>query len=106
MKYKISIGALVMLSLFISCQSKSKEPAVTARPPVMVEVIVAGAEDVASSLEVNGTVVSNEMVELRPEISGRLVYLNIPDGARVSKGTVLAKVAEIELKRLMDQLGN
>ena len=103
MKYKSSMGALVVISLFISCQSKSKDPAAKAKPPVMVEVIIAGAKDVASSLEVNGTVISNEMVELRPEISGRLTYLNIPDGAKVSKGTILAKVNDADLQAQMEQ---
>ena len=103
MKYISSIGALVVSSLFISCQSNNKEPAAKEKPPVGVEVIVAGAEAVASSLEVNGTVVSNEMVELRPEISGRLVYLNIPDGAAVSKGTILAKVNDADLQAQMEQ---
>ena len=45
----------------------------TEKQSVFVEVIVAGSEDVPSSLEVNGTVLSNEMVELHPEISGRSV---------------------------------
>lgn len=103
MKYKSSIGALIGISLLISCQSKSKDPAAKAKQPVMVEVIIAGAEEVASSLEVNGTVVSNEMVELRPEISGRLTYLNIPDGASVTKGTILAKVNDADLQAQMEQ---
>jgi len=103
MKYSRVIGSLLMLSFFISCNSKGKEQAVKEKPPVMVDVIVAGSEAVASSLEVNGTVVSNEMVELRPEISGRLTYLNIPDGAAVSKGTVLARVNDADLQAQLEQ---
>jgi membrane fusion protein (multidrug efflux system) len=68
-----------------------------------VEVIVARSENVSSNLEVNGTVVSNEMVELRPEISGRLIYLNIPDGAKVSQGTILARVNDADLQAQMEQ---
>lgn len=103
MNYTQSMGALIILSLFISCKSKSKQQAVKERPPVGVEVIVAGAENVSSNLEVNGTVVSNEMVELRPEISGRLTYLNIPDGAAVSKGTILARVNDADLQAQLEQ---
>ena len=103
MKYKSSIGALIMISFLISCQSKIKEPAAKERPPVTVDVIIAGSEDVASNLEVNGTVVSNEMVELRPEISGRLTYLNIPDGASVIKGAILAKVNDADLQAQLEQ---
>lgn len=103
MNYTQSMGALIILSLFISCKSKNKEQAVKEKPPVGVEVIVAGAEKVSSNLEVNGTVVSNEMVELHPEISGRLTYLNIPDGAAVSQGTVLARVNDADLQAQLEQ---
>jgi membrane fusion protein (multidrug efflux system) len=50
------------------------------------------------------------MVELRPEVNGRLTYLNIPDGATVTEGTVLARIndadlrAELEEKRVKLQL--
>jgi len=94
---------LIVLSLFISCKSKIKEQAQKEKTPVMVEVIIAGSKEVSSNLEVNGTVLSNEMVELRPEISGRLTYLNIPDGATVTQGTILAKVNDADLQAQMEQ---
>lgn len=97
------LGILIVLSFLFSCKSKNKELAPKERPSVMVEVIVAGAENVTSSLEVNGSVLSNEMVELRPEISGRLVYLNIPDGANVKQGTILARVNDADLQAQMEQ---
>ena len=103
MKYNLSLGALIVLSLFISCKSKSKDAAVKEKPAITVDVIIAGTQDVASNLEVNGTVVSNEMVELHPEISGRLTYLNIPDGAKVTKGTLLAKVNDADLQAQLEQ---
>jgi membrane fusion protein (multidrug efflux system) len=68
-----------------------------------VDVIVAGNNDVTSVLEVNGTVLSNESVELRPETSGRLIYLNIPDGAKVSQGAILARVNDAELQAQLEQ---
>lgn len=97
------LGTLLVLSLFFSCKSKIKEQEQKEKPPVMVDVIIAGAEDVSSSLEVNGSVLSNEMVELRPEISGRLTYLNIPDGASVKQGAILAKVNDADLQAQMVQ---
>ncbi|HET6558531.1 MAG TPA: efflux RND transporter periplasmic adaptor subunit [Prolixibacteraceae bacterium] len=103
MKHSSLMGGLVILLAVVSCNSKGKELAVKERPPVAVEVIVAGSQQVASNVEVNGTVLSNEMVELRPEISGRLTYLNIPDGAKVAKGTVLAKVNDADLQAQLEQ---
>ena len=103
MKYSRLISALIVLSFFISCNSKNKLQVAAEKPPVMVEVIIAGAEGIASNLEVNGSVLSNEMVELRPEISGRLTYLNIPDGASVKAGTILAKVNDADLQAQLEQ---
>lgn len=103
MKYSGLIGGLIVLAIFISCNSKNKRQVLTEKPPVMVDVIIAGAENVASDLEVNGTVLSNEMIELHPEISGRLVYLNIPDGAPVKAGAILAKVNDADLQAQLEQ---
>jgi membrane fusion protein (multidrug efflux system) len=43
------------------------------------------------------------MIELHPEMSGRLVYLNIPDGAIVKKGTILAKINDADLQAQLEQ---
>jgi len=43
------------------------------------------------------------MVELHPEISGRLIYLNIPDGAKVEQGTILARVNDADLQAQLEQ---
>ena len=103
MQYKGIIGALIMLTMLFSCKTKNKDQAIAEKPPVVVEVIVAGSEDVASSLEVNGSVLSNEMVELHPEVSGRLTYLNLPDGANVKEGTLLARVNDADLQAQLEQ---
>lgn len=105
---------IVSLLLIASCKSDKKGPEPKGNAPrkgsvqgdrasVMVDVIIAGAENVTSSLEVNGSVIANEMVELRPETSGRLVYLNIPDGAKVKEGTILARVNDADLQAQLGQ---
>jgi len=98
-----SIGALILISLLFSCASNKKEQTQKEKPPVFVDVIIAGNEDFVSNLEVNGTVLSNELVELHPEISGRLTYLNIPDGGVVSQGAILAKINDAELQAQKEQ---
>jgi len=98
-----STGALIVLSLLIACTAKREQPS-KEKPPVLVDVMIAGNEDFSSSLEVNGTVLSNELVELHPEVSGRLTYLNVPDGGSVTAGTMLAKINDAELQALKEQL--
>jgi membrane fusion protein (multidrug efflux system) len=88
-----------LIPAVISCRSEAKDKtAEKEKPPVAVDVIVASENEFASDIEVNGTVLSDEMIELHPETGGRLTYLNIPDGAHVSKGTVLAKVNDADLQ--------
>jgi len=103
MKYRFIMGGLILSSLIISCKPKSKEHVSTVNLPVIVEVVVAGNEDVSNNIEVNGSVLSNEMVDLHPEVSGRLVYLNLPDGATVKEGTLLARVNDAELQAQLEQ---
>ncbi|MEI6679387.1 MAG: efflux RND transporter periplasmic adaptor subunit [Mariniphaga sp.] len=98
-----SIGALTLLSLLISCQTKTKEQPSRERMSVSVDVIIADKADFVSNLEVNGTVLSNEMIELHPEVSGRLIYLNIPDGGLVKAGTILARINDADLQAQKEQ---
>ena len=104
MRYAKLLSLLIVCTLLInSCKSKKKDIAPKERPAIVVDVIVAGNDNVKSILEVNGSVLSTESVELRTETSGRLIYLNIPDGAKVSKGTVLARVNDAELQAQLEQ---
>jgi len=66
--------------------------------PVIVDVIVAGSRSIQNTVEANGSVVANEYVELHPEISGRIIYLNVPEGAFVEKGTVIARINDADLQ--------
>jgi membrane fusion protein (multidrug efflux system) len=69
----------------------------------IVDVLVAVARPVSNEIEANGSVVANEYVELHPEISGRIVYLNVPEGAQVSKGTVIARINDADLQATMEK---
>ena len=103
MKQHYTILLLLSLSLFASCKHEIKDDKSKQKPPVKVDVIVAGNEDIPKTIEVNGNVLSNEMVELHPEISGRLIYLNIPDGEKVEAGTILARVNDADLQAQLEQ---
>jgi membrane fusion protein (multidrug efflux system) len=63
---------------------------------------------ISEKLEVTGNILPFESTEIKPEISGRVVYLNIKEGATVSKGQLLVKLfdgdLQAQLKRLQVQL--
>ncbi len=98
MRYLIVL--FVMLGL-IACRRKVQTQ--KEKLPVPVDVIIAEKVNFPSSVEVNGVTLSMEMIELHPEISGRLTYLNIPDGATVKAGTVLAKINDADLQAQLEQ---
>ena len=83
----------------ISCQEKKDTFQQKAGGgPTIVDVIVTKSEKVTDRVEVNGSVVANEFAELRPEVSGLLTYLNIPEGQTITKGTIVAKINNADLQ--------
>jgi membrane fusion protein, multidrug efflux system len=96
---KYFLAPLFVICCFGACKKKSADgnkPKTT--PPVIVDVIIAQRQAITDVIEANGTVVANEFQELRPEISGRLTYLNISEGNAVAAGTVLAKIYDADLQ--------
>ena len=92
--------------LLVACKSKKEEPRQQngGQQAVIVDVIIAGKSSIANTIEVNGTVVANEAANLQPEVSGRLTYLNLPEGAKVSQGTVLARINDADLQANMQKI--
>lgn len=85
---------------FLACNSKKDDVAKqsNAQQATAVDVVIAGTQKLSNTIEANGTVVASESLEIHPEISGRLIYLNVPDGATVNAGAVLAKINDADLQ--------
>lgn len=58
-------------------------------PPTVVEVLAVVQRDIAETLSVTGEFRSVESVEIRPEVSGRIMQINFKDGQPVSAGDLL-----------------
>jgi membrane fusion protein (multidrug efflux system) len=97
----VNVLILFAFPVLFSCHRKIEK--VRTNLPVSVDVIIAEKVHFPSSIEVNGETLSEEMIELHPEISGRLTYLNIPDGAAVKKGAILAKINDADLQAQLQQ---
>lgn len=106
----------VFLSLFIllfSCSSEKKETKPTAAgsresSTLDVEGQIIRTSSINEIIEVSGTILASEATEIRPEISGRIIQLNIREGADVSINSLLAKLydgdLQAQLKKLLVQL--
>ena len=90
--------SLLITFLLLSCFKKKNLSKVKSNDPPVVDILIASPQSVTNHIEVNGTVIANEYVELHPEASGRLIYLNVPEGKRITAGTVIARVNDADLK--------
>ena len=97
---------LLVIVLLTACKSKKEENEKNKKPAAqaaIVDVIIAQPQTVISRVEVNGTVVSNEFVELRSEVTGRLTYLNVPEGQYIKQGTLIARINDADLQAQLNK---
>ncbi|MCE2676024.1 MAG: efflux RND transporter periplasmic adaptor subunit, partial [Sediminibacterium sp.] len=98
------IAFILMLGLF-ACKEKTKPTdKFNANAPVSVDIAIAAAQVVDKVIEVNGSVVASEFVDIRPESNGRIVFLQIPEGKMVTAGTVLAKLNDADLQAQLQKI--
>jgi membrane fusion protein, multidrug efflux system len=59
--------------------------------------IVVKETSLSNVVAASGTLLANEEVTLRPEISGKITRLNIKEGGKVRKGELLVKINDVDL---------
>ncbi len=69
-----------------------------------VDAYVVRTEAFGENIEVPGSIIANEATEIHPEVSGRIVKLNIAEGRYVQKGTLLAKLYDADLQAQLKKL--
>lgn len=109
------IVALVLGKLFIFSKpgdGKASDPkkggdgknAKSTGGAVPVNVFIVGRESIENQIFASGTVLPNEEVNLMSEISGRLVKLDIREGTYITKGQLIAKINDRELKAQLQKI--
>lgn len=95
----------IIAFLSVGCGNKNKkteaqlQQANSVKPPPMeVETDIIKTQKLNAVIDIPGSLMANETTEIHPEISGRLVQLNIPEGKFVSKGDLLAKIYDGDLQ--------
>lgn len=102
---------LFFVSVFVMTSCKKKPVAVnTARKsgPILAEGFVVQPQVESENVEVPGSLLPVEETQIRPEVTGRIVTLNIQEGAVVKQGSLLVKLfdqdLQAQLKKLQVQL--
>jgi membrane fusion protein (multidrug efflux system) len=98
---RIALCLSILFSI-TACNSKKENsaapPAKPAAAPVAADVVICKSTMLNAELELNGTVVANDFVELRAEMPGRLVTLNLKEGSMVGKDVLIAKLYDDDLQ--------
>ena len=110
---KRMVGICLIILSFSECNSKKTPQAMAGgarRPqgPIQVDGFVVKESAISEKIEVPGSLLPFEETQLRAEVGGRVVQLNIQEGEPVSKGTMLVKLfdqdLQAQLKKLQVQL--
>ena len=108
----IGIIVIVLIAFFYPrlADQRSEPMASTSGGPgggqqvLPVNVIKLQRETLRNQLQVTGTILPNESVELKPEISGLVTKINFREGQYVTKGTPLVYLNDDELQAQYQRL--
>jgi membrane fusion protein, multidrug efflux system len=101
--HTLFIAALLLL--FAGCKGGAEKPAAAGKQQISrPKAMVISPEQINDLLEASGTVLAGEEVALMPEIQGRIVLLNLPEGKRVQKGELLVKFFDGDLQAQLSRV--
>src|SRR5690606_10631801 len=102
-KKKTFFAAVLILA--IGCkEKKAPPPANNPGRTLNVEGFLVRSTQLNENISVPGTLRAFETTDIRPEVSGRVVELNIPEGKYVAAGTLLIKLFNEDLKAQLNKL--
>lgn len=94
----IGIAALIIYRVMENKKTNSPGNEKKTAPIMSVQGEVLKPQKFDDNLSLSGTLESNEEINIRSEISGVVESINFEEGAKVSKGQVLLRVNDIELR--------
>lgn len=71
---------------------------------LLVDAYIVKTTSLDQTIEASGTLQSNEEVQVQAEITGRIIGLYFKEGTQVSKGTLLVKLYDEDLKAQLQKL--
>ncbi|MBV6477626.1 MAG: Multidrug resistance protein MdtA [Ignavibacteria bacterium] len=101
----ITAGVIIIPKLIST--KENKPPANTQdgrNAPVLADGFIVNTVNAENSIRTIGTIVSNEEVELRSELSKKITGIYFKEGSNVSKGQLLFKLDDSELSAQLNKL--
>ena len=108
LKLLSAISYLILSSIIISCGDKKKGETPPAgaqmQQAIIADALIVATRPLSADIEIPGTILANETTEIHPEVSGRVVQLNVKEGTFVGKGAMLAKLYDGDLQAQLRKL--
>lgn len=95
-------GRITLLICLLTAGCESEPDAGGEEPPVRVQVAEATQRTLAETVRGIGTLRALQTVEVRPEISGRVVEIAFEEGGRVEEGDLLFELDTRKLEQELD----
>ncbi len=99
----VLLAALLVKIGFFSKQSDN-EKSKKEKPQKKVAGIIAKSSLLIDEISVSGSLQAFEMVDLKNEVAGRVVSINLPEGKFVKSGTLLVKLFDDDLQSTLKKL--
>jgi membrane fusion protein, multidrug efflux system len=107
-----SIRIVVLLTVIVfligSCNDKNSGQRAGGpgrqQGPLAVDGFIVSERSISENIEVPGSLLPFEETQIRAEVGGRIVKLNIDEGSVVTKGTLLVKLFDEDLQALLRKL--
>ncbi|WP_413998250.1 efflux RND transporter periplasmic adaptor subunit [Flavobacterium sp. W1B] len=100
----IGFGAFITYRIIENKSNSNDTKDKSGKPNAMtVSGIIAQTHNFDNNLSLSGSLEANEQVEIRSEVSGIVESINFQEGSNVSKGQLLFKVNDLELRAQLSQ---
>jgi len=104
-RINLSLIIVIFSVIAISCSNdKNAQNQVRQQPPMPVSAVIAEPTLIDNRIVTTGTILPYEEIEIRPEISGRVIELLFDEGSRISKGQLLVSLNDKELKANLEKI--
>jgi membrane fusion protein (multidrug efflux system) len=103
------LGTLSLFLLLSGCYGKSKDSAATAATPeipqgIPVDGAIVRPGSLSEELEVTGSLIANQQVDIVSELTRKLIRVNVKEGSWVRTGDLLFQLDDQDLQAQLDKL--
>lgn len=106
-RFRILILCFILAAGLYNCGKKQQQSSQRGSGrrggPVFVEVKVLEPQLLLNRINTTGTILANEKVDLKPEVSGRVTNIYFMEGSRVAKGKLLLKINDSDLQAQLNR---